>query len=475
MKVILADTHGLILGKAQTSPNLGLLYLASYARQHITNIEFHYIPQKYTENYHYEMVDKHRPEVYALSCTSYGAATAYRLINNLKAKYPKMLIIAGGAHVSAVPKDVLEFCKADIAIIGEGEITFTEILQNLNNLEEVLPKIDGIGYMKDGKYKATNGRNPIDNIDSIPFPARDLAQREDFIGIPLLKNTPSTEVIITRGCPFRCTFCANPVFRYKEGLPLYRRRTPENIAEEVEELYQMGYRELYLHSDELNVSLEWSIDVCKALAALGHTDLYFQCNLRVIPMSEEFAYWLKKANFWLIRFGVESANDRVLTGIKKKMSVERTLNACKVISDQGIKVLGYFMMYQFWRDENGTFQYETTEEVERTIKFAEKIWKNGWLDYIAFIVSTPVQGAEMYDVAIAEKMIDKSYIPGDTWIPSKYIEGISDKDFHRLMRKGRFLQMKMALFSGGVNWKNIDGLLIKIRDLITGRKGLAVD
>ena len=97
--------------------------------------------------------------------------------------------------------------------------------------------------------------------------------------------------------------------------PLFRARSPRNIAQEAEDLYRRGYREIYLHSDELNVRLDWSIEVCKELAALNHPDLYFQCNMRVEPMSDEFAVWLKRANFWLVRLGVETASDRVLTGI----------------------------------------------------------------------------------------------------------------------------------------------------------------
>ena len=78
-----------------------------------------------------------------------------------------------------------------------------------------------------------------------------------------------------------------------------------------------------------------------ALAALGHEDLYFQTNLRVTPMSEEFAYWLKQANFWMVRFGIESGSQRVLIGIKKKMSRFQTERACQMVSRHGIKVYGY--------------------------------------------------------------------------------------------------------------------------------------
>ena len=87
-------------------------------------------------------------------------------------------------------------------------------------------------------------------------------------------------------------------------------------------------------------------------------------------MSEELAYWLKKANFWMVKFGIESASDRVLRGIKKKMSKEKTIHACELAADAGIKVYGFFMLYQVW-EENGELQYETPEEVQCKYRLRE--------------------------------------------------------------------------------------------------------
>src|SRR5213083_2330932 len=109
---------------------------------------------------------------------------------------------------------------------------------------------------------------------------------------------------ISRGCPYRCVFCSNPVFRpeelarkttspeaYETRVPgkaaerskvgsSLRMRSPESIAEEANYLYGLGYREIYLHSDELNCNQDWAIAVCDALAGLGYRDLFFQTNMR---------------------------------------------------------------------------------------------------------------------------------------------------------------------------------------------------
>ena len=364
-------------------------------------------------------------------------------------------------------KEALEKAGADICVIGEGEQTFFEIVSNLENISEAKKKINGIAFLDDGNYKVTPTRALIPDIDSVPFPARDLVNDDDFCGLTYSKARPNTEMVITRGCPLRCVFCANPVFRLKNG-PLFRSRSPENIAEEVEQLYAMGYREIYMHSDELNVNLTWSIEVCKKLASLKHKDLYFQCNLRVVPMSEEFAYWLKQANFWLVRIGLESTSDRVLKGIKKRMSFAKTEKACRLISEQGIKVFGFTMLFNYW-EEDGKLQHETPDEVRKTIKDMYALWFKGYLNYTSWAFANPVQGAEFYDIALRHGLISEDHYPSDTWNTYEHLEGISKKTFNRLYASSRRQQAVMALASGNFEWRNYKGIFRKALTALRGK------
>lgn len=474
MHVILADTHGPILGKAQPSPNLGLLYLAAYARDVIPELTFDYIPQSKERQTHFELVERRRPAVYALSFTSYGSNIAYELIRDLKKQFPWLVIVVGGAHVSAVPEEVLRLSGADICVIGEGEVTFTEILTKTNarQLMETRADIKGIAFLDGDRFVRNMSRPLIDDIDAIPFPARDLIDPNDFVGLSHRKARPNTEMVITRGCPYRCVFCANPVFRVMGGA-LYRERTPQSIAREAELLYQMGYREIFLHSDELNVRHGWSVDVCKALAALGHNDLFFQANLRVQPMSEELASWMRKAGFWLVRFGVESGSQRVLKGIKKKMSLEQTEKACRLVSAEGIKVFAYFMMFQFW-EEDGRLEWETLEEVEESLALVRRLWNLHYLDYSSWMFAVPVQGAEYYDIALRHGMVTAPFLPGDSWDPTPFVPKVTAAEFSRLFRRARFLQGRMALRAGSFELRNWRGLLSKGLTAVRGHAGIGL-
>ncbi|MGE0592646.1 MAG: radical SAM protein [Vicinamibacterales bacterium] len=467
MKVILADTHGPILGKDQPAPNLSLLYLAAWARAHDADIEFRYLPQRYTLQDHLMVLRDWAPDVYALSFTSYGMPLAYELMRTVREHYPGVRIVCGGAHASAVPEHVLRHTPADVVVVGEGEQTLLELLQCLGDWPGALSRIDGIVY-RDGRHlRHTAERALIDSLDSVPFPAWDLVHQEDYVGVSFSRGKPNTEMIITRGCPYRCTFCANPVFRGTG--PRYRKRSPEHIAAEVEMLYGMGYREIFFHSDELNVQHAWSVEVCEALAALGHPDLFFQTNLRVAPMSEQFAAALKKANFWMVRIGIESANLRVLTGIKKRMSLEQTEYACGLLASHGIKVWGYFLLFQFW-EEQGTLQVESAEEVRNSLRFAFRLWREGKLHYSSWAPSIPVQGAEFYDLARRRGMVDDDYYPSDGgWDPRPFMPGISNREYRMLFAQARWLQAGMALAAGAIEWRNWRAILHRARPLFTVR------
>jgi len=468
MKIILADSHGPVMGKDQTSANLSLLYLGSYLKDKANfNVELEYIPQAKSDQYHLDLIEKFQPDIYAASFTSFSALITYELIKKIKTKYPKVLVVSGGPHSISASKEILENSKSDICVIGEGEITFFEIVTNLENILLEREHIKGLSFLKDGKYVRTGSRPLIKDINTIPFPVRELVNDNDFCGLTYSKARPNTEMVVTRGCPLRCVFCANPVFRLNNG-PLYRARSPENIAQEVIQLYKLGYREIYIHSDELNVKLDWSIDVCKAIANLGYKDLYFQCNMRVTPMSEELAFWMKKANFWLVRIGLETTSDRVLSGIKKKMSIEKTERACKLLSSHGIKVFAFTMMFNYW-EENGELQHETIDEVKKTIKDVYSLWRKGFVNYTSWAFAVPVHGSELYDIAIKHGLIDKNYYPGDTWNTFDHLKGVSKKEFNKAYSSARRQQAIMAITSGNFEWRNYKGIARKAMTMLRGK------
>src|SRR5262245_17604255 len=136
MNIILADTHGPILGKSQATPNLGLLYLATYASKFRKDLRFHYLPQKRKRTDHFEMIKELNPEIYAMSFTSYGAPVAFSMVREIKARFPKVKVICGGPHVTPFPREVLEKTQCDVCVIGEGEVSFLELINNIDRVPQ---------------------------------------------------------------------------------------------------------------------------------------------------------------------------------------------------------------------------------------------------------------------------------------------------------------------------------------------------
>jgi anaerobic magnesium-protoporphyrin IX monomethyl ester cyclase len=470
IRIVLADNHGRVLGKDQTSASLSLLYLASYLKGQRSDVEFVYLPQARTPEEHLACIRSFQPRFYAVSFTSYSAAAAYELIRKVKAAFPQVVVVCGGPHVTPCAVEVLERTGADVCVLGEGEVTFSEIVRAYEEPETArasLRAIDGVAFRDDGEYVVTRPRRSIEDLDTIPFPMRELVNDDDFCGLTYSRARPNTEMVITRGCPLRCVFCANPVFRFQDG-PLFRSRSPANIAAEVEDLYRRGYREIYLHSDELNVRLDWSIDVCKAIAALGHRDLFFQCNMRVVPMSAELAHWMRRAGFWLVRIGLETSSYRVLRGIRKHMTWERTVQACSLLRAEGIKVFGFTMMFNFW-EEDGELQHETLGEVQQTIRDVYGLWWRGLINYTSWTFAIPVQGSELYDIARRHGMIDAFYYPSDTWDIHRFLSGVSKREFNAVYARARRQQAVMALAGGNFEWRNHRGIARKLWTMVSGK------
>ena len=467
MKVVLADTHGPVLGRAQTSANLSLLYLASYLQQQIPGVQVTYLPQKRKASEHFEIVERLRPDVYGISFTSFGAPTTYRLIRALKKRFPWLRVVLGGHHATPCPREALEKSGAEIAVIGEGELTFAEVVKRIADFPRGFAEIDGIAFFDEGRYVKTTPRELVPDIDSLPFPNRDLIETGDYTGLAYSRARPNTEMCVVRGCPLRCVFCPNPIFRV-DGAPSYRARSPKSVALEAQDLYDRGYREIYMHSDELNVRLDWSIEVCRELAALGKPDLFFQTNMRVQPLSAELARALRDANFWMVRFGIESANDRVLRGIKKASSLEAIERACGLVSEAGIKVFGFFMMFQIW-EEDGELQFETADEVRRSIEFARRLFKEGKMHYSTWGFTLPVQGAELHDIALRHGIVTPDYYPSDTWNIFEHLPHVSKREFNQLYKRARRLQAQMALKGGAFELRNWMAIARKARAMLFGK------
>ena len=129
MHIILADNHGQVLGKDQASPNVSLLYLGSYLRSQVPDVELTYIAQKHNPEYHLKMIRTLQPAFYAVSFTSFSARKTFELLRTIKDLFPWLKVICGGPHAMSHSEQILRESGADVCVIGEGEVTFSDLVK----------------------------------------------------------------------------------------------------------------------------------------------------------------------------------------------------------------------------------------------------------------------------------------------------------------------------------------------------------
>ncbi len=470
MRVLLADppTGGTNIGDSYS--NLGLLYLAGSLKAAFGkgDLEVAYLGPKHDLRSHVDYVQAFRPNVYGISYTSKAPHVSHQTIKAVKDACPEAWIVAGGAHPTALPMEVFNEAPVDIIGPSEGEITFTELVKEIaGKANPDFQTVKGLYFRHNGEIVHTGHRPFIKNLDDIPFPAWELIDFRDYAGMHLKKQPIESSLLISRGCPFHCSFCSQPVWKYQK--PWLRSRSPDNICEEIDLLYDRGVREIYLSSDELNFNEKWALDLCEAIARRNYTDLYFQCNMRADKGSSAMADALAGINCWMIHLGIESANDRVLQGIGKKVTIAEIENATRLLSKAGIKVFAFMMLYQAW-EEDEELCFETTKEVDNTLRWARKMFKQRCIHYMSWQFCTPMPGARLYDIARRHDLYRGE--AKDVWASfdehntCMTLPGISQRAMSWRLKKGILLKDWFMLRSGGISvrhfwraWENLRALV----------------
>jgi len=450
----------------QIYPPLGILYLASYVRQARADIEFRAI-DGYNEKPKAVpgAVGAFGPDVVGISFTSQAATGAYKLIRELKQQDPDVFVVIGGPHPTALPEDCFrDGPKADLAVIGEGEQTFLEILEALEGGGD-LKSIAGTAYWADGQLHRNEARDLIADLDTIPFPARDLLDIRRYPGYMYKKRRADTNIISARGCPFDCVYCSNPVWKLRK--PWYRLRSPRNVVDEIEMIAeQYGITEIFDETDEFNGSKRWAAEVCREIID-RKVDVALKAQMRVDNIDADLVAKLEQAGLWMALFGLESANDRTLKGINKRQSLEQMNRAMSLMAGSGIKCFGLFMAFNVW-EEDGQVAFEGRHESMNTLNYVRQLVRERKLQLFGWSMTTPYPGSKLYDIALRHNLIDKRHVghwerfdSGASFTMA--LPGVSEKDWVAVMSAGKRLQMRLLLTSGTFKYLRKAWGLLKTR------------
>lgn len=449
----LLDSPYEVLAENMWAP-LGILYLASYVREKIPGLTL-----KVTDGCRMgyaramEEIEAFKPDILAISFYTTQAHGAFRISAETKQKHPGCLVVLGGTHASALPAETLKESGADLVVAGEGEHVFHDIVKERADKGAAADygAMPGVWM-----YDKSNPGNIIKNepakfvtpLDSLPFPAFDLVDLHSYRGWYLSRQRPESTIFSARGCVYACVYCSNCV--WKSSSPKLRLRTPKNVVDEIEYLQKtFGVKEFFDQADEFNNNLENAIAICKELKArnLGIT---WKAQLRVKPFNEELAKAMAEAGCWYVHLGIETGNQETIDGIKKKIRLEDVRETCRLLRKYNIKILGLFMLYNVWEDDQGNLKWETSEMSEKTLDFAANLVREGLLNYISWSITTPYPGSKLFDIAVRHKILKKEYLEKwESWLKEELflmeIPGITATDFRRVKIKGEWLRFRCLL------------------------------
>ena len=384
-----------------TEPPLGIAYLAAYLRQHYPEpLEVRILDAAVMNLKVDEIIEKamdFAPDLIGISAVTVTTPVTKKIFCRLREVLPSVINVVGGPHPTALPFDILP--EADICVIGEGEKTMLDILC-WHDGKLTLADIKGISYRWNGEDRFNGRQDMIADLDSLPFPARDLLPMERYRHqhAHKTKNTGYTLMITVRGCPYRCTFCA---LTNMWGNRL-RQRSAANVVAEIEEVikrYNVSF--IFFQDDTFTSDRQRTYQICKLIK---EKQLPFQwaCMIRADTLDKEMLALMKEAGCVEVHVGVESGNEEILKKINKGVTKDELRNAFQLLKQANMVTKGFFIIGN---------PGETKKTIKDTIDFAVELDPT----FAFFSTFIPFPG-----LALFEEYKKKGYIKDFNWSSWNY-------------------------------------------------------
>jgi radical SAM superfamily enzyme YgiQ (UPF0313 family) len=352
------------------SPPIGLAYMGAFLREHGHRVAI--IDAEVDRLSNSQITERvQRADLVGITTTAPTYSSALALANLIKQSNNGTKVVLGGPQATFLDRECLEKSAADAVVRGEGEATMLDVAASIESGS--LHDVEGITLRDAGAIVRNPDRKLIADLDDIPFPARDL--------LPMGKYSPprSTGVISSRGCPFRCIFCASSNMYHKT----FRSRSAYNVFEEVAQLVGQGYENVTMLDDNFILNKERAFKFAD-LVEENNLKFSWSCTGRVDSIDDDLLGRLREVGCNGLFFGVESASDDTLKLIKKGFLTDQVIDAFDVLRNYDYATTASFMI---------GLPGDDRQKVVDTINLAKQVTP----DFAMFSVTTPYPGTELYE------------------------------------------------------------------------------
>lgn len=329
-------------------------------------------------------IKKLKPSIIGVSFVTPAYGVVKDLISKLRKEMPSSLIVLGGAHPTVLPKETLqEFLDVDLLVLGEGEITFYEIVKAFQE-KKPYNNIDGIAYHNiNNEIEITNPRQIIKNLDDIPLPAWHLLPMHVYRPTTSrYRKLPSFSLLTSRGCPMNCAFCSQTIGRQ------LRLMSVGKVMEQIDILAKKyGAKELIFYDSSFTLNRRHAWEICEELIrSKRNKEFSWSCETRTDMVDLELLKLMRRAGCWSIHYGVESGSQRLLNKMNKKIKLEQIEEVFNMTKKVGIHTVAFFML---------GIPTETREETLKTIELAKKLKPH----FAQFTITVPFPGTPLFEMA----------------------------------------------------------------------------
>lgn len=402
------------------NPPLGLLYLGAYLKLHSSH-EVEVIDAQ-VENLSYpglkSRIESVRPEVVGITAMTFTLLDVMKTVRLVKDIYSRVPVVIGGVHAFLFPAETARLPGVDFVLRGEGEENFSRLVEELTTRQK-FDTIPGLVYALNGELRQNPPPPLISDLNALPFPDRTLTPYQKYSSV-VAKRQPITTMFTSRGCPYRCSFCARPHLGKR-----FRYRSAENVAGEMEECVNLGIREFLIYDDTFTVNRLRVLGICDEIIKRD-LKIGWDIRARVDCVDEEMLERLKSARCERIHYGIEAGTEKILKVLNKGINLDQARRAISLTKKAGIQTLAYFMIGS---------PTETREDILKTIDFALELNP----DFVHITILTPFPATEIYRRGLEEGRFGEdcwrkfAENPRRGFTPPYWNENLNDEELQELL------------------------------------------